>query len=99
MGYKKIMDEERISKIINDLYLFYRVFVASHFTDNLQAPHIKKLSKELEKLYFGSEEGFQRLCVAMPPSSFQEFFNNINLPDVAYIPQSELRYSYYHEFW
>ena len=61
------MDEEKISEIINDLYLFYRVFVASHFNENLPAPHIKTISRELMKLYDGSDESYKRLCVAMPP--------------------------------
>ena len=61
------MDKERISEIINDLYLFYRVFVASHFAENLPAPHIKKLSRELMRLYEGSDKSYKRLCVAMPP--------------------------------
>ena len=45
------MDKDKISEIINDLYLFYRVFVGSHFTENLPAEHIKILSRELMKLY------------------------------------------------
>ena len=61
------MDKEKISEIINDLYLFYRVFVGSHFTENLPAPHIKKLSRELMRLYEGSDPSYKRLCVAMPP--------------------------------
>ena len=61
------MDKDKISKIINDLYLFYRVFVASHFAENTPAPHIKMLSRELMKLYDGSDENYKRLCVAMPP--------------------------------
>ena len=61
------MDKDKISEIINDLYLFYRVFVGSHFTENLPAEHIKILSRELMKLYAGTEEDFKRLCVAMPP--------------------------------
>jgi len=64
------MDNERISKIINDLYLFYRVFVASHFAENLPAPHIKKISRELMKLYDGTDPSYKRLCVAMPPTPF-----------------------------
>ena len=61
------MDKEQISEIINDLYLFYRVFVSSHFSENQSAPHIKKLSRELMKMYEGSDENYKRLCVAMPP--------------------------------
>ena len=79
------MDKDKISKIINDLYLFYRVFVASHFAENVPAPHIKMLSRELMRLYEGSDKNFKRLCVAMPPSALEEFFNHIIIPDVAYI--------------
>lgn len=61
------MDKEKISEIINDLYLFYRVFVSSHFAENLPAPHIKELSRELMKLYEGSDESYKRLCVAIAP--------------------------------
>lgn len=61
------MDNEKISNIINDLYLFYRVFVSSNFAENLPAPHIKKISRELMKLYEGADPSYKRLCVAMPP--------------------------------
>lgn len=61
------MDKNKISEIINDLYLFYRVFVGSHFENNLPANHIKTLSRELMKLYAGTDENFKRLCVALPP--------------------------------
>lgn len=61
------MNKDKISEIVNDLYLFYRVFVSSHFTENQPAPHIKKLSRELMRLYEGTDESYKRLCVAMPP--------------------------------
>lgn len=80
MGYKKNMDTDKISEIINDLYLFYRVFVASHFAENLPAPHIKKLSRELMKLYDGSDESYKRLCVAMPPRHSKSSLITLSFP-------------------
>ncbi|MBP5422940.1 MAG: hypothetical protein J6Y78_10920 [Paludibacteraceae bacterium] len=58
------MEDERIEKVVNDLYLFYRGIVAKKFTENVPAPHIQSLSKELMKMYRGD---YHRLCVAMPP--------------------------------
>lgn len=58
------IDNKKLEKVVNNLYLFYRVIVASNFTENLPAPHIKKLSDELMKMYRGD---YHRLCVAMPP--------------------------------
>ena len=58
------MNKRDYKKIVNDLYLFYRVFVGSKFTENLPAPHIKSLSKELMKMTNGE---YNRLCVAIPP--------------------------------
>ena len=58
------MEEKQLKRIVNDLYLFYRVIVGSSFNENLPAPHIKSLSKELMKMYKGE---YMRLCVAMPP--------------------------------
>lgn len=57
-------NKENIEKIINDLYLFYRVFIGSKFPENVPAPHIKSLSRELMRMY---QNEFNRLCVAMPP--------------------------------
>lgn len=58
------MENEKLEKIVNDLYLFYRGIVAKKFTENVPAPHIKSLSKELMCMYRGD---YRRLCVAMPP--------------------------------
>ena len=58
------MEDKRIEQVVNDLYLFYRGIVAKKFTENVPAPHIQSLSKELMKLYRGD---YHRLCVAMPP--------------------------------
>lgn len=54
----------RDKKIMNDLYYFYLTFIGSRFKERLKAPHIKRLSRELMKMYRGD---YQRLCVAMPP--------------------------------
>lgn len=64
VGNKENLTKEDYIKIVNDLYLFYRFFVASKFAENLSAPHIKTLSKELMKMSNGE---YKRLCVAMPP--------------------------------
>ena len=50
---------EDYEKVVNDLYLFYRVFVCDKFSENLHAPHIKSLSKELMKMTNGE---YKRLC-------------------------------------
>ena len=52
-------------EFLNDLYLFYRLFVASNYTDSVPAPHIKKLSRKLMDLRNG--KGKHRLAVSMPP--------------------------------
>ena len=56
--------EEKLQTCCSDLYKFYRLFVTSRYDDNLPAPHIRVLSKELMKLY---KTNPYRLCVAMPP--------------------------------
>lgn len=58
------MDTGKIEQVVNDLYLFYRVFVGSKFAENKPAPHIKSLSRELMRMHNGE---FKRMCVAMPP--------------------------------
>lgn len=50
---------------LNDLYLFYRLFIASNYKESVPAPHIKKLSRKLMDLRNG--EGKHRLAVSMPP--------------------------------
>ena len=61
------MVDNNIAEAVNDLYLFYRLIVAKSFTENVPAPHLKDLSKELMRMYRGD---FKRLCVAMPPSAW-----------------------------
>lgn len=58
------LSKEEYKKVVNDLYLFYRVFVGSKFAENLPAPHIRTLSKELMRMTDGE---YKRLCVSMPP--------------------------------
>ena len=60
------MNPKLKSRIVNDLYIFYRVFVASMFHKNVHAPHIQKLSKALMNIVY-NPDAKNRLCVAMPP--------------------------------
>lgn len=64
VGNRESISGEDYKKIVNDLYLFYRVFVGSKFAENLPAPHIKDISKELMRM---SDGEFKRLCVAIAP--------------------------------
>ncbi|WP_405286381.1 hypothetical protein [Methanobrevibacter sp.] len=50
---------------VNDLYLFYRYFIASNYSNSVPAPHIHTLALKLMKLKEG--EGKTRLAVSMPP--------------------------------
>lgn len=59
-----MLNENEKKEILNDLYLFYQYFVASKYSDNVDAPHIDQLSQKLTEVYLGE---YKRLCVAMPP--------------------------------
>ena len=50
---------------VNDLYLFYRYYIASNYPDSVPALHIQDLALKLMSLYDG--EGKSRLAVSMPP--------------------------------
>lgn len=50
--------------ILSDLYEFYMTFVASKYTETVDAEHIDILSQYLTDVFLGDVE---RLCVAMPP--------------------------------
>ena len=41
-----MLSESEISEILNDLYLFYRVFITSKYETDVEATHIDKLSEE-----------------------------------------------------
>ena len=58
------MNQKQLKTVINNLYYFYRVFIASQFKENLKAPHIHELANQLMAIYTGR---FSRLCVSMPP--------------------------------
>ena len=51
---------------INDLYLFYRYFIASNYKDSVPAPHIHTLANKLMELAL-NDDGKHRLAVSMPP--------------------------------
>lgn len=63
---------------INDLYLFYRYFIASNYKDSVPAPHIHKLANKLMALAL-NDDGKHRLAVSMPPSAFEEFYGYISI--------------------
>lgn len=52
-------------RFVNDLYLFYRYFIASHYPNSVPAPHIQELALKLMELKDGI--GKSRLAVSMPP--------------------------------
>lgn len=58
------MNQKQLKTVINNLYYFYRVFIASQFKENLKAPHIHELANQLMAIYRGR---YSRLCVSMPP--------------------------------
>ena len=58
-----MIDNNLKKQFLNDLYLFYRYFIASNYS--VPAPHIKTLSRKLMELKEG--KGKHRLAVSMPP--------------------------------
>lgn len=59
------VSDSKKKKVINDLYYFYRYFIASHYSNSVPAPHIHKLANKLMQLYRGKSK--PRLAVSMPP--------------------------------
>jgi len=56
---------DKYKEIMNDLYKFYNYFVINHFNKKIiPAPHIRKLSRELMRMYRGD---YRKLTVSMPP--------------------------------
>lgn len=80
---KRKLKNEKV--FLNDLYLFYRYFIASDFETNLPAPHIKILAKYLTNLKLGTHK--KRLAVSMPPSAQQIFNGDSCIPIMADIPE------------
>lgn len=61
------MKNQNLKKTVtNDLYLFYRYFVARNFEESVPAPHIKQLARALTRVTF-DKDSKNRLCVNMPP--------------------------------
>lgn len=63
---------------INDLYLFYRYFIASDYKDSVPAPHIKRLAHELMKLMVTDD--YHRLAVSMPPRHSKSSMVTLSFP-------------------
>jgi hypothetical protein len=63
-----LLSQEEIGQIEyicrENLYWFYRNYIATDFKENLDAPHIETLAAYLTDL---KENQINRLCVAMPP--------------------------------
>lgn len=60
------MMDELDERFLNDLYLFYRLFIVNKFSkEGLRAGHIKKLSRYLMRLKLGKLR--KHLAVSMPP--------------------------------
>lgn len=70
-------NQENLKKAVNDLYVFYRLIVAKDFAENLSAPHLKDLSKELMRMYRGD---YRRLCVALPPRHGKSSMITLSFP-------------------
>lgn len=68
MQTKDKLSTEEIERVVNDLYVFYRVFVASNYKENQHAPHIKHISRYLMRQSLGDDE-CKRLCISCPPRS------------------------------
>lgn len=58
--------EIREDDFLNDLYLFYRYFIASNYRNSVPAPHIHELADKLMKLALDDDSN-HRLAVSMPP--------------------------------
>ena len=80
---KRNLKNEKI--FLNDLYLFYRYFIASDFETNLPAPHIKILAKYLTNLKLGTHK--KRLAVSMPPTALKKFNGDSRIPLMANLPE------------
>lgn len=59
-----MVSQNQMKRILNDLYLFYRVFITKDYAESVEASHIDLLSQKLTRLYLGES---MRLCVSMPP--------------------------------
>lgn len=60
------MNPSLLKKATNNLYIFYRAFVANNFEENVHAPHIERIARKLTEITFGKNSK-NRLCVSVPP--------------------------------
>ena len=60
------MNPNLLKKATNNLYIFYRAFVANNFEENVHAPHIERIARKLTEITFGKTSK-NRLCVSVPP--------------------------------
>ena len=59
------MVSDKYKRVMNDLYSFYLYYVINHFNKKIiKAPHIKKLSRELMRMYRGD---YSKMTVSLPP--------------------------------
>lgn len=61
-----LMNQSTLKRVTNNLYLFYRAFVANNFEENVHAPHIEEIARKLTQITYG-EGSKNRLCVSVPP--------------------------------
>ena len=60
-----MISQNQMEIVTKNLYPFYKVYVASDYTDSkVKTPHIKKLAAKLTDIHKGK---ISKLCVAMPP--------------------------------
>ena len=60
-----MISEAQMREVTNNLYPFYKVYVASDYPESkVKTPHIKELAEKLTDIYKGK---INKLCVAMPP--------------------------------
>lgn len=76
-------------KVTNDLYYFYRYFIASHYSNSVPAPHIHKLANKLMQLYRGKSK--PRLAVSMPPSALKIKYGNFGVSVMVDFSESEFK--------
>lgn len=80
---------DKKEKVKNDLYYFYRYFIASNYTESVAAPHIKKLSSKLMQIYRGKCKN--RLAVSMPPRHPVSYDTPVYTTNKGWITHGELK--------
>ena len=83
-------NQNEMKKAVNDLYYFYRLIVAKDFAENLPAPHLKDLSKELMKMYRGDYRRLGKSSIITLSFPLWLIFHNPNLNILVINNSSEL---------